>query len=100
MIEKEMIKLPEFQYSVVIRLILSDGWFSISNRGINRNLFLKQSLSHAKYVWFVFNILSHYCTSNPKLIVGIRFGVKTNALVIFTRALPSPPCPQKWGREA
>ena len=50
MIEKEMIKLPEFQYSVVIRLILSDGWFSISNRGINRNLFLKQSLSHAKYV--------------------------------------------------
>lgn len=39
-----MIKLPNYQYSVVIEVILSDGAFIITDRGINRSLRFKQSL--------------------------------------------------------
>lgn len=78
-----MIELPPFQFGVIIRLILSDGWLSHSHRSINTILFFKQSLGKFKYLFFVFNILSHYCTSYPKLIVNTRLGVKSYGLEFF-----------------
>lgn len=85
--ERDMIKLPSFQHSVTIGLLLSDGWFGCSQRK-NVNLFFKQSLDHSAYVWFVFSILSHYCSSYPNLVSGIRSSKRYYALEFFTRALP------------
>jgi hypothetical protein len=47
----------------------------------------KQSLSRASYVLFVFNILSHYCGSSPRLTSGIRAGNRFYGLEFFTRAM-------------
>jgi hypothetical protein len=64
-----MVKLTPYTRYVIIGLILSDGWVRFASK-TNKNALLgfQQSLSHYQYVWFVFNILSHYCSSSPSLI--------------------------------
>jgi hypothetical protein len=84
-----MIKLPPYQYSVVVGLLLSDGWLSFaSSTNKNASLGFRQSLSHSDYVWYVFNILSHYCNSCPRLTTGNRAGRRFYGLQFLTRALP------------
>lgn len=86
--ENSMIKLPPYQKSVIIGLILSDGWLTFpSNRSNYARLGFKQSLSHSTYVWFVFNILSHYCNTGPKLTSSVRVDKINYALGFFTRSL-------------
>ena len=46
----------------MVGLLLSDGYKSYSARSKNGYLSLTQSLSNPYYVYFVYNILSHYCT--------------------------------------
>lgn len=88
-IEREMIKLPSFQHSVIIGLILSDGWLTFgSSTHKNARLGFKQSLSRSSYVWYVFNELSHYCSSYPQLKTGIRAGKSYSSLHFLTRAMP------------
>jgi LAGLIDADG DNA endonuclease family len=36
----------------------------------------------------VFSILSHYCTSCPSLVTGVRAGKRYFGLEMYTRALP------------
>ena len=61
-----MIVLAPYQYSVVIGLLLSDVWLSFASKtNKNARLGFKQSLSHSVYILFVFNILSHYCSTWP-----------------------------------
>ena len=70
-----MIQLPNFQKSVIIGLILSDGWLRFASKTSKSILVgLKQSLAHSYYVWFVFSSLSHYCNNTPILKKGIRAG--------------------------
>lgn len=85
--ERNIIKLPNYQYGVIIGVILSDGTFNITNRSLNVSLRLKQSLSKS-YVWYVFSQLAHYCSSWPYLVKGERAGTNTLALEFYTRALP------------
>jgi len=87
--EREMIVIPSFQYSVIVGLLLSDGWLVIASAThISPRLGLSQSLSHFKYVWFVFNALSLYCDRFPVLRERKR-GTKTHWCVdVVTRALP------------
>ena len=86
--ERNMIKLPNYQYGVILGVLLSDGTFTITTRSINVSLRFKQSLSKSKYVWFVFSQLAHYCSSWPYLVKGERAGTNTMALEFYTRALP------------
>ena len=83
-----MIKLPNYQYSVIIGIVLSDGGLALSPRGINRSLRFKQSLNKSEYVWFVFSYLAHYCSSLPYLVRGKRAETDILALEFYTRALP------------
>jgi len=84
-----MIILAPYQYSVIIGLLLSDGWLILASKtNKNARLGLKQSLDHASYVWFVFNILSHYCSSSPHRTTGIRAGKRYYGLEFFTRSMP------------
>jgi len=81
-----MVQLAPYTRDVIIGLLLSDGWLSSARK--NALLGLKQSLDHSQYVWFVFNILSHYCSSSPRLTTGIRAGNRFYGLQFFTRSMP------------
>ena len=85
----EMIKLPPHQYSVIVGLILSDGLLRFASaKHKNARFEFKQSLAHSGYVWFVFNLLSHYCNSSPILTSGVTKGNRFYGLQFSTRALP------------
>jgi len=86
--ERNMVKIAPYQMSVIIGLLLSDGWLTIATKtSKNARLGFKQSLSRSAYVWFVFNILSHYCSSSPQLIQIVRSVNPQYALQFFTRSL-------------
>lgn len=68
---------------------LSDGGLIFGNaRSKNARLEFQQSLAHVSYILFVFNILSHYCSSSPSLKSGIRAGNRFYGLRFFTRSMP------------
>lgn len=84
-----MIRIPDFQQSVITGLLLSDGWLIFGNKtSKSARLGFKQSLAHSGYFWFVFSYLSPYCNSIPSFYSTIRKDTKTYALEIFTRSLP------------
>lgn len=87
--ERDMIKFPPFHYSVIIGLILSDAGLSFSNK-IAKNALLRfeQSLAHSRYFYFVFFILSHYCSSYPSYHERYRKGKISLSMSLYTRALP------------
>lgn len=86
--ESKMIKLPSYQYSVVIGMLLSDGWLTFSNScNTNARLGFSQSESNSMYVWYVFTILSPYCFSYPVYRVRKYQGKLLYTLQFFTRAL-------------
>lgn len=62
--ELAMVKLTPYTRDVIVGLLLSDGWLTFAaSRSVSARLGFKQSLSNSEYVLFVFNILSHYCSS-------------------------------------
>lgn len=84
-----MVQLAPYQHSVIIGLILSDGWIIFASKNNkNARLGFKQSADHASYVFFVFNILSHYCSSSPHGTTGIKAGKPYYGLEFFTRSMP------------
>ena len=85
--ELEIIRLPSHIKGIMVGLILSDGSLAKSKNSKNALLRFKQSLGHSKYLWFVFNILSHYCPSGPKLGSGVRGGTRVYDLLFYTRSL-------------
>lgn len=87
--ESNMIRIPAYQQSVITGLMLSDGWLTFGSKtSKSARLGFKQSLSHSGYFWFVFSLLSPYCSSIPNLISSTRKETKTYALQILTRSLP------------
>ena len=84
---KDMIKLPLHQYSIIVGLLLSEGWLAIPTKtSKNARLGFEQSYSRFEYVWFVFNALSHYCSSLPT--VKSKRGISLASLAFVTRSLP------------
>jgi len=83
-----IVRLAPYQYSVIIGLLLSDGWLIIAKNRKNARLGFAQSAAHAGYFWFVFFILSHYCSSYPVVIIRTRFGKQTIELQFLTRSMP------------
>ena len=80
-----MVKLPYFIKSVMIGLLLSDGYISFYSK--NGSLGLTQSLSHSGYLYFVFNILAHYCPRYPIFNERFRFSKPIFNLEIITRSM-------------
>lgn len=71
-IVKNRIKLPPYQKSVVIGILLSDGKLFSSKPHENPRLELKQSIKNSNYLLFVFSILSHYCNVLPYFVKNNR----------------------------
>jgi LAGLIDADG DNA endonuclease family len=72
----------------MIGIIISDGHIALHSKGKNAYLILNQSLAKSAYIYFVFNFLSHYCQSYPKLSISYRFGKPSYILRIATRSMP------------
>jgi len=84
-----MVQLAPYQYSVIIGLLLSDGWLRFtSSRSNNALLGFSQSAAHGEYFWFVFFSLSHYCSSCPVVRIRSRFEKENISLEFFTRSMP------------
>jgi hypothetical protein len=45
-------------------------------------------LAHFEYLLFVFNLLSHYCSSFPHSTTRVRAGTRVYDLQFFTRSMP------------
>lgn len=84
----EMYKLSNYQYSIVVGILLSDGCLIMGKGAVNPRLGFKQSLDKSSYVWNVFLILSPFCQSLPNLVVGKRNNKLLYGLNFFTRSLP------------
>ncbi len=70
-------------------LLLSDDLISLSSKYSKKaRIGFKQSADRASYVWFVYNLLSHYCGSSPQFTAGVRSGKRYYGLQFFTRAMP------------
>ena len=80
------IVLPLYQYSVLVGLLLSDGflWYPTAHHK-NVRLGFEQSYAHMEYVWFVFSILSHYCSRMPDYRSRVRKGKKSVSITLVTR---------------
>ncbi len=91
---RNMMELSPYQSSVVIGLLLSDGWLSLSTTKnpdksrLNARLGFKQSLQRFSYLWSVFYILSPYCSNYPSLIINKRAGHLNYSVQFFTQTLP------------
>lgn len=86
---RDMIRLPALQFSILVGLLLSDGWLSIAtSTSLNARLGFKQSLAKSEYLLFVFNLLSHYCSNLPALVKGKKLGIAFYGVQFFTRSLP------------
>ena len=87
--EKEMINIPQHQYSIIVGLLLSDGWLIIpSSTHLYPRLGLTQSLIHFSYVLYVFNNLSHYCEKFPNIRERKRYTKTHWCVELVTRSLP------------
>jgi len=100
-----MINIPSNILSPLVGILLSDGYIEFKSRKIlnsgklrnnngklyskiNSRFRFKQSIIHSEYLFSVFNILSPYCISYPRL-VKTRINRKDfHGIEIITRALP------------
>jgi len=85
---KNMIVLPPYYKSVVVGILLSDGYLTSAKPHENPHLAFKQSLKNSSYVLFVFSILCHYCNLYPTFVKSIRKDKIDLALYFRTRGLP------------
>lgn len=87
--ERALIVLPPYQLSLVVGLILSDCWlYYASKHSRNAGLGFEQGYEKSEYFWFVFRLLSPYCSNWPRLKSRLRFGNTNSSWYMQTRALP------------
>lgn len=85
-----MYSLTPFLKSVLIRLLLGDGWLKCrgEKRSINARFGLKQSTKNLSFALAVFNLFSTFCSSLPFLTAGLNHGHIFYSISLKTRALP------------
>ena len=85
-----MYSLTPYLKSVLIGLLLGDGWIECraENRSINARLGLKQSIIHINFALTVFNLFSTFCGSLPILTTGFKNGNIFHSISFKTRGLP------------
>lgn len=94
-IVRHMVKIPNITTagkdyeleSILIGIIISDGWLSINKSG-NTRLFFKQSLDKIEYFLYVFNRFSHYCSNYPQFQFTKLNDKYFTSIYFATRTLP------------
>jgi hypothetical protein len=83
-----MIFLPPFTYSIVVGLILSDGWLQKGKNNTNARLGFKQSIIHLSFALWIYSFLAHYCQSLPYSIKTTINGQVFYGISLQTRTYP------------
>jgi LAGLIDADG DNA endonuclease family len=63
-LKRNMIKLTPRIKSIIIGLLLSDGWLQ-QHYHWNPRLGFKQSINNFNYLWYIFNEMSYLCSNLP-----------------------------------
>lgn len=84
----QILKLPFYQFSIAVGLLLSDGWLEFPNRQTYARVKFEQSLSKFQYFWSVYENLSPFCAGYPHLRIRILNGKLFYSLRLQTRSLP------------
>jgi hypothetical protein len=85
---KNSIRITLDRYSIIVGLLLSDGWLEKSSLNSNTRLKFKQSIKRSDYVLDVFMKMIPYCSSIPYLLSSNRKGFTHFGLEFRTRQLP------------
>lgn len=85
-IVRNMFVLPPYHKSVVVGILLSDGYLT-TKLNENPRLEFKQSIKNSKYVLFVYNILCHYCHLYPYVLKNVRKDKVHLSLFFYTLQL-------------
>jgi len=85
-LDRNLINITNYNKSIIIGLILSDGWIQ-KRKGWNPRIGFKQSIKNFEYLWYVFNKLSVFCSNYPYLCKNIKRGKLFNSLQFQTRQL-------------
>ena len=83
----QMYVLHKYPYSVVIGLMLSDGWTDFPKDKNNARLGFSQSFDKFEYFWYVFNSLEHYCAGLPTYRIRKKTNNYLYSLTLQTRRL-------------
>ena len=84
-----LVKLPLYIHSTMVGLILSDAWLILENKTCkNALLGFSQSGANTIYAWYVFSILSHYCTRYPIYRIRKYKGKFSYTIQFKTRSMP------------
>ena len=86
-IVRHMVHISPNLYSMLGGLLISEAWLQINKSG-NTRFFLKQSMANSALVLFVFNRLSHYCSSYPSITITNLKGYRFKSLCLNSRTYP------------
>lgn len=96
-IVKCIVNIPNNILYIIVGILLTDGTIEYNSKknihnktiiDINSRFRLKQSIKHSEYLLYVYQLLSHYCISYPKLKIDRVNGKSFTQLEFSTRALP------------
>jgi hypothetical protein len=88
---QSMFLFTNFQLSVLVGLLLSDGWLNISSpKSKNARLGFTQSFDKFEYFWLIFNIFAPFISNFFYLRVRSRNKINKyqSAMEFYTRSLP------------
>jgi len=80
-----------YQLSVFIGILLTDGWLQLSFGNklfANARFGFKQSMNNFHYLWHVYTIFCHYCSSVPFKTQNFMRGKLFYSVELQTRAYP------------
>jgi hypothetical protein len=80
-----MVNISPNLKSMLGGLLISDAWLQINKSG-NTRFFFKQSIDKSIFVLFVFNKISHYCSSYPYITRTNIKGSKFVGICLNTRS--------------
>ena len=86
-IVRYMVKIPSHLQSLLVGILISDAWLQINKAG-NTRLAFKQSIDKLEYLFYIFNKLSHYCSTYPHLTKTILNGKLFYGISFSTRSYP------------
>ncbi len=86
--ERDYLIFDNYLKSIIIGLLLSDGWMQKKNN-FNPRLGFKQSFRNFSYFWFIYNKLKAYINPKPFLSKTLKRGKLFYSLSFNTRQLKS-----------